>query len=116
MGLHHRHVRADRLGGGGMSKHTPGPWLWDGNRLMPAFPDPAVCSVHSILDAEGGYGFLGSDVKDTLSELDADRTLIGAAPDLLNALRTLLFTADDTPSYDAAIVLARAAIAKAEGR
>jgi len=35
--------------------------------------------------------------------------------ELLEALHALLFTADDSPSYDAAITQARAAIAKAEG-
>jgi hypothetical protein len=34
--------------------------------------------------------------------------------ELLEALHALLFTADDSPSYDAAITQARAAIAKAE--
>jgi hypothetical protein len=45
-----------------------------------------------------------------------DARLIAAAPDLLEALHALLFTADDSPSYDAAITQARAAIAKAEGQ
>jgi hypothetical protein len=35
--------------------------------------------------------------------------------ELLEALHALLFTADDSPSYDAAITQARAAIARAEG-
>ncbi len=66
-----------------MSKHTPGPWVWDGNTLKPAQPDPERSAVHSILDAEGGYGFLGSKVSATMAELDADRQLISAAPELL---------------------------------
>jgi len=66
-------------------RHTPGPWHWDGNTLMPVKPDPSKSHVHSILDAEGGYGFLGSVSTKTLAELDADRALIAAAPDLLEA-------------------------------
>jgi hypothetical protein len=72
-------------------------------------------AVSSILTADGGFGFLGRSNADTLAELDADRRLIAAAPDLLDALKTLLFAADDSQSYDAALVSARAAIAKAEG-
>lgn len=71
------------------ARHTPGPWLWDGNRLMPAQPDPHRSAVHSILDAEGGFGFLGSDVHQTCAELDADRVLIAAAPDMLAALQAV---------------------------
>ena len=36
--------------------HTPGPWMWSDNRLGPVNPDLAASNVHSILDAEGGYG------------------------------------------------------------
>lgn len=100
-----------------MSKHTPGPWHWphDSNDLCPVNPDPQHMAVSSILTADGGFGFLGRSSADTLAELDADRRLIAAAPDLLDALKTLLFAADDSQSYDAALVSARAAIAKAEG-
>jgi hypothetical protein len=69
--------------------HTPGPWVWDGNTLRPANPDPDHSAVYSILDAEGGYGFLGSDWRATGAELDADRALIAKAPDLLAMLRKI---------------------------
>ena len=49
--------------------HTPGPWEWDGNRLRPSNPDPNTSSVDSILDADGGFGFLGSDWRKTIPEL-----------------------------------------------
>lgn len=65
--------------------HTPGPWAWDGNTLVPVHRDPALSAVHSILDAESGYGFLGSKPSDSLRELHADRRLIAAAPELLEA-------------------------------
>ena len=67
--------------------HTPGPWEWDGNTLRPSNPDPNTSSVHSILDADGGFGFLGSDWRKTILELDACRAVIAAAPDLLEALQ-----------------------------
>lgn len=71
------------------AKHTPGPWHWphDSNDLCPVNPDPYRSAVSSILTADGGYGFLGSSTADTLAELDADRRLIAAAPELLEALR-----------------------------
>lgn len=69
------------------AQFTPGPWKWDGNTLMPVNNDPATSAVHSILYADGGYGYIGANLKDTLAELDACRRLIAAAPDLLAALR-----------------------------
>lgn len=68
--------------------HTPGPWVWEGNTLRPAHRDPANSAVYSILDAEGGFGFLGSKPSDTNAELDANRHLIEAAPDMLEALHS----------------------------
>lgn len=106
------------------ARHTPGPWLWDGHTLMPAQPDPDRSAVHSILDAEGGFGFLGSDMHQTCAELDADRLLIAAAPDLLHALQRLhdcmqaqdIDTEAKRPTedeYQACMAAAAAAIAKA---
>lgn len=70
------------------AKHTPGPWHWwhDGNELCPVNPDHRRSAVSQILHAEGGYGFLGRSNSDTLAELEANRRLIAAAPDLLVAL------------------------------
>jgi len=55
----------------------------------------------------------------TLAQMDQAaaelRRLHALNGELLEALHALLFTADDSPSYDAAITQARAAIAKAEG-
>jgi len=69
--------------------HTPGPWHWHDNTLEPVEKDPSRSAVFSILDYDGGYGFLGSDHKATSAELDADRRLIAAAPDLHAALHQL---------------------------
>lgn len=71
------------------ARHTPGPWIWDDNTLRPANPDPNTSNVSSILDAESGYGFMGGDVLATCAELDANRALIAAAPDMLAALHAV---------------------------
>ena len=68
------------------TEHTPGPWVWDDRSLHPVVRNPDTCNVHSILDAEGGYGFIGGDNKACMAELEADYRLIAAAPELLAAL------------------------------
>lgn len=101
------------------AKHTPGPWEWDGNTLKPSAGSFQTSDVHSILDAEGGYGYLGSKLSDTLAELDADRQLIAAAPCLLAALRdahTALSAVHLSPHHKRDVLAAAAdAIAKATG-
>jgi hypothetical protein len=100
--------------------HTPGPWEWDGHTLRPSVPDPSVSAVHSILEADGGHGFLRSKPSQTIAELDADRALIAAAPDLLAALtaitRRYRFFMASEGVWDDALQHAERAIAKAEGR
>ena len=101
-----------------IAAHTPGPWYWRGNTLAPAQADPEISHVHSILDAKGGYGFIGTDHRMTNAELDADRRLIAAAPDLLAALQVVVadWTAQFERNGHAApgwCRQARAAIAKA---
>jgi hypothetical protein len=109
------------------ASHTPGPWIWADHRLTPAQPDPDRSAVHSILDADGGYGFIGSDWRNTIAELEADRRLIAASPDLLHALQRLhtcmqaqnLEIESDRPTeddYQACMAAATAAIAKATGQ
>jgi len=68
--------------------HTPGPWHWrDGYRLEPVNQDYTKQAVSSILDREGGHGYVGRPVEETLAELDADFALIAAAPELLEVLQ-----------------------------
>lgn len=99
------------------TSHTPGPWIWDDNRLRPEQPDPARSEVHSILDAEGGFGFVGSDWRQTLAEIDADRRLIAASPDLLEAVKRLLNWDRQINGLRAEdVAFAAAAIAKATGQ
>ena len=95
------------------ARHTPGPWHWphDSNHLCPVNLDPEKSSVSEILYAEGGYGFLGSRTSDTLAELDANRRLIAAAPDLLEFAQEVR-RSGDTRLASMAIAL----IAKAEGQ
>ena len=101
--------------------HTPGPWVWDDRSLRPVVRDPDTCNVHSILDAEGGYGFIGGDNKACMAELEADYRLIAAAPDLLMALKLAFQHLNgggdslNALEHAAAFRAARAAIAKAEG-
>lgn len=93
------------------ASHTPGPWVWDGNTLRPQNPDPDHSAVHSILDAEGGYGFLGSDWRVTGAELEADRALIARAPALLAILRKLVDR--DMTFFDGFTQISRAEVLEA---
>lgn len=98
------------------AKHTPGPW-----RIAP----PGVYTSGVNIDAfAGGYvALIGGGVSDPVM---ADARLIAAAPDLLEALETLLasFDSEIHNEYDGTSWLAerlaeadhaRAAIAKARG-
>jgi hypothetical protein len=92
--------------------HTPGPWVV-GNQDPLNFGKQRGNGTEPI-------GFVYGPSFPERSELGrealSNARLIAAAPELLEALHALLFTADDSPSYDAAITQARAAIAKAEGQ
>lgn len=98
--------------------HTPGPWVWhdDGYTLCAETRDYRTSAVHTILSSDGGEcGYLGSDFRKTQAELYADKCLIAAAPDLLEALQEILACAnvriDD--HRIAAFDKARAAVKKA---
>jgi hypothetical protein len=98
------------------AKHTPGPWHWphDSNSLCPVNPDPEHSTVSEILYAEGGHGFLGRSNNDTLAELEADRRLIAAAPELLASLREVLTIAQQCIDTSRLIRCERQALADAE--
>ena len=99
-----------------MSAHTPGPWR--AVKRAGSYTSPFV-----IVDGSGsGIANLeGNQLNPTgtsIGAAEANASLIAAAPELLEALRNLL---DLTwPSLDmgeqSVIDLARAAIAKAEGK
>lgn len=79
---------------------TPGPWRAD-RRAILTNDLRCIAVVYS-----GAY--------DSLEEANATEALIAAAPDLLEALKTII---EDRPrDVVAAIQAAEAAIAKAEGR
>ena len=98
-----------------MSKHTPGPWRFNGDEVIQSINgtlgDPTVCSLI-------GYG--DEPYAKNEDECLANGLLITAAPDLLYALEGLLaaVAAHDGPkSIDELGVIGRAmqAIKKAKG-
>lgn len=75
-----------------IAMHTPGPWKWNGYSLRPENPNPDAHAVHTILEVDTfAYGFVDSDLAATTAECAANRALIEAAPDLLDALHMALF-------------------------
>ncbi len=95
-----------------MTQHTPGPWTIE----QFAHPygkteDRTITSytrTGNPLRIGRAYNVMGPN------ETDANARLIAAAPDMLEALRN--FTEGRKIAYTAALEIARAAIAKAEGR
>ena len=92
-----------------MSKHTPGPW-----RVVDSWNDHMV-------ESQNGEEIIWQDgPHDTPTINEANARLIAAAPDLLEALESMLQSflitqsLDDYP-IDAPCNKARAAIAKAKG-
>lgn len=98
-----------------MNKHTPGPW-----RI--AEVQPARYPSYPIVNGDGAH-VTRVDIC-AHGRSGADAALIAAAPDLLAALQratevmgVLLYEPTiDQSAHEKAIALARAAIAKAEGR
>jgi len=91
-----------------VSGHTPGPWRWStyhgGVTTATVSRDGCVSAIADIPAHHGGVS------------REANARLIAAAPDLLNALHLLAaHTHPRTLDDHAAINIARAAIAKAEG-
>ena len=92
-------------------QHTPGPW---------------VISGHDIHDRETRFDDSGARVGTTPNAIaqvylvpvgcrESNASLIAAAPELLEALETLLPLAIHTSPQDVAVHQARAAILKAKG-
>lgn len=94
-----------------MSKHTPGPWYWDFDRD----------GLASLRSDHGDDGPIMIDV-DCYPDV-ADRALIAAAPDLLEALETITALYADEMYSERSIkeedlpevMAARKAIARAKG-
>lgn len=102
-------------------QHTPGPWAWSesGHTLHPVTPNPNTSSIHTIISSDGGEcGYLGSSVRKTVDELDADKLLIAAAPDLISVLCELQESASYWSEYDVPLGIVdriNAAIKRATG-
>jgi hypothetical protein len=92
-----------------MSKHTPGPWHVDAGDYKYHIYYSREQSDHYFVEVDG----------DDDDEAKANARLIAAAPDLLAALKALLFNAQHGNGLDAhyrAQGEALVAIAKAEGK
>ena len=92
-----------------MSKHTPAPW-----KVVPSLNE-IVNADHGLLryDIRADYTLIGA-----LYENEADARLIAAAPDLLQALKTIYVWADSgtgMKDFDDIATLADEVIAKATG-
>ena len=116
-----------------MSKHTPGPWTWNMDKIERG-PVAKGKTVHASLSAPRANcpppystGVLtanwctdsdGQVWQAWISVSEANARLIAAAPELLEALRTAVDHLEGMPDQEdvaACVVKARAAIAKAEG-
>jgi hypothetical protein len=92
-----------------MSKHTPGPWQARGSTVLAKSRIGTNCTDADV--AVYGAPLVCESIRS-----DANARLIAAAPDLLEALRSLELSADLPAMFnDPVRVKARAAIAKAEG-
>ena len=105
-------------------KHTPGPWRWTENGRLGSVNTAESRSIAVILNSDGCMVY--RDAADGWDdEQAANLALIAAAPDLLEAMKKLLWVVTDegrldagefTPyEWDAAVVAANRAIIKAEG-
>lgn len=97
------------------TSHSPGPWEWVGRDLESNFPGHYEAVIESTVSC-GSFCYGGSvDMKVS----DADRCLIAAAPDMLQALRravlALAFAAESSPAMRDDYEAVSAAIAKATG-
>ena len=94
-----------------MSGHAPGPWLFS---MLGDWERPQDVYVHAF-----GWGPVAQlHLDPSLPNIDKQRAnlhLIGAAPDLLEALTAVLKKGSRWHPCDPVVVAARAAIAKATG-
>jgi len=105
-----------------MSKHTPGPW-WLGR-------DPShfgsLTSITGGSDSTGGIRSVAEVGGPDIDEAEANASLIAAAPEMLDALKAMtklyvdFVNSGDCGCWDPErideVKLARAVIAKAEGK
>ena len=100
-------------------KHTPGPWCWDDKDALPWTDYDKTDHMPYLINANGSIVMSGEDIRINNA---ANAHLIAAAPDLLAALKVMLFAFEELAkvikplSSDPVVVASRAAIAKAEGK
>lgn len=101
-------------------KHTTGPWTIEVRETDSLEDGEATILANDAIIASiaGALGYTPSESR--CYESEANAHLIAAAPDLLAALHAIVAKfesdPDDLETMDAGIKIARAAIAKAEGR
>ena len=88
-------------------KHTPGPWEADESRAMTA-----------INTADKHVAMVNISHQVSIAEHHANARLIAAAPEMLDALESLVSCISETRGSDAylALIAARDAITKAKGQ
>ena len=101
--------------------HTPGPWEYSRMRLPPKEKDRRCGFVVNGPDVSDDLPVRVCDLRcpvgvDGFSEGEANARLIAAAPDLLAALQYIAGWQPENWNPETARDMARAAIAKAEGR
>lgn len=98
-----------------MSQHTPGPWATHGSGNCPCGmvfgPDGNVLVHHAVTHE-------WADFIPVEAQQIANARLIAAAPELLEACKALLalYQANGMPNSGGSYEMAKAAIAKAEGK
>ena len=98
-----------------MSKHTPGPWFIDEYRIRCAVNQFCVCTVTAP-----DHRLRGKDWHEEHDICASNARLIAAAPELLEALQTIVNACAQPPWYAVTVNspqmdAARTAIAKATG-
>lgn len=106
-------------------KHTPGPWQVGYNFMDVGCVNAKIGGHAKLFDVRGwgyltgnGHGGLGMNPDHAFEVQKANARLAAAAPELLNALKDILFEDSNKSEVDrlATLVMARLVVAKAEGR
>lgn len=102
-------------------KHTPGPWIVVESAKGPKNAAAWVCTIGNNHNDPAVFSTVLDGDKFVFGDKLADARLIAAAPDLLEALKSLsasIFVPNDerSPELTTALEMTISAIAKAEGR
>ena len=100
------------------AKHTPGPWTWHDNIMKAPSASTMVCNV---INDDGCTVYRDSPVPAFQAEIEANKHLIAAAPDLLSVLEITagnirsLIASCNCSTYNVWLGDVESAIAKAKG-